>query len=95
MSEPKEKEVTKEEVKLHNSAKDCWIIINKRVYDVTAFISRHPGEGISGQYIEDNAGRDVSAIFDKYHNTDEPFSLLESADKGTEDGIKFVGIIKA
>lgn len=45
------REVTKEEVKLHNRAADCWIIIDKKVYDVTAFIGRHPGEGISGQYV--------------------------------------------
>ncbi len=46
-----ERIVTKEEVKKHNSAADCWIIINDRVYDVTQFVPRHPGEGISGQYI--------------------------------------------
>ncbi len=34
---------TVEEVLQHNTANDCWIIINKRVYNVTSWIPRHPG----------------------------------------------------
>jgi len=31
------------EVKLHNKASDCWIIIDSVVYDVTKFLNAHPG----------------------------------------------------
>ena len=33
---------TREEIKQHNSATDCWIIVKKKVYDVTAFLDTHP-----------------------------------------------------
>ena len=31
------------EIAKHNSASDCWLLINDKVYDVTAAISAHPG----------------------------------------------------
>ena len=27
----------------HNSESSCWLIINNKVYDVTSFLSEHPG----------------------------------------------------
>jgi cytochrome b involved in lipid metabolism len=33
----------KEEVSLHNKENDCWLIIDSKVYDVTKFLSAHPG----------------------------------------------------
>jgi cytochrome b involved in lipid metabolism len=87
--------VTREEFRKHNTKADCWILINDKVYDVTNFVNRHPGEGVSGQYIADNGGRDVSALFEKYHNTEEPFEFLEAADGGvSKDGIIYVGVYK-
>ncbi len=35
--------ITRSEVAKHNSASDCWIIINKNVYNVTLYLSKHPG----------------------------------------------------
>lgn len=35
-----------EELSLHNKASDAWISINRKVYDVTNYINRHPGGSI-------------------------------------------------
>ena len=34
---------TFEEVQKHNTKEDCWIIIKNNVYDITEFLSIHPG----------------------------------------------------
>jgi L-lactate dehydrogenase (cytochrome) len=35
--------VTVEEIKKHSSEKDCWIVVNDVVWDITDFIPTHPG----------------------------------------------------
>lgn len=52
------------EVAKHNSADDCWVVINGYVYDLTRFIPNHPG---GSDVIKYNAGRDVTAIFEPLH----------------------------
>ncbi|OIW04605.1 hypothetical protein TanjilG_18082 [Lupinus angustifolius] len=37
------KTFTFDEVAKHNNVKDCWIIVNGKVYDVTPFLDDHPG----------------------------------------------------
>ncbi|KAG9130114.1 hypothetical protein Leryth_012858 [Lithospermum erythrorhizon] len=34
---------SKEEVSLHNTRTDCWLIIKDKVYDVTSYVEEHPG----------------------------------------------------
>ncbi|GCB61005.1 fatty acid 2-hydroxylase [Scyliorhinus torazame] len=46
-----------DEVQQHTTVDSCWIIHERRVYDVSAFIQRHPG---GEQMIVQRAGRDVS-----------------------------------
>jgi L-lactate dehydrogenase (cytochrome) len=31
------------EVAKHNSKNDCWIVLDSKAYDVTSFLSEHPG----------------------------------------------------
>ncbi|KAI7901507.1 acyl-CoA dehydrogenase/oxidase [Cokeromyces recurvatus] len=59
------KTFTVEEVKLHNNAKDCWIIIEGNVFDVTHFLNEHPG---GKKVILKMAGKDASKQFKTFHN---------------------------
>ena len=62
--------ITAEEVGLHNTAADCWIVIEGKVYDVTAFAPEHPG---GPEFLTDHAGKvtdDVTEDFeDAEHST--------------------------
>ncbi|KAJ1674841.1 hypothetical protein EV182_002454, partial [Spiromyces aspiralis] len=37
------REYTLEEIAKHNKPDDCWVVIHKFVYDVTAYLKFHPG----------------------------------------------------
>ena len=52
--------VTEEEVALHNTPEDLWVIIFGKVYDVTEWQNDHPG----GDFIlQEYGGKDASAMF--------------------------------
>jgi len=54
---------TRAEVARHSTKDDCWVIARNRVYDVTAYVSRHPG----GSYvIASKAGSDVTQHYDHH-----------------------------
>jgi cytochrome b involved in lipid metabolism len=69
--------ITVAEVQKHNTAKDCWTVINNNVYDLTSYIARHPGgesvltaicgkdgtNAFTGQHASDNLPKDVLADF--------------------------------
>ena len=58
---------TIDEVSEHNSKNDCWIIINNDVYDITEFLSEHPG-GVS--ILLTVAGTDATDFFNELHRPD-------------------------
>ncbi|KAJ3719767.1 FMN-dependent dehydrogenase-domain-containing protein [Lentinula raphanica] len=56
-----------QEVSKHNNSKSCWVIINKRVYDVTDFLQEHPG---GSRIILKYAGRDATSAYEPIHPSD-------------------------
>ncbi|MCJ1328108.1 hypothetical protein MMC10_004783 [Thelotrema lepadinum] len=60
------------ELQQHNTDKDCWIVVHKKVYDVTTFLQEHPGgPNVILQY----AGTDATAAYDEIH---APGIIVES-----------------
>ncbi len=55
----------------HDSATDCWMVIQGKVYDVTEFISRHPG----GSVIIRGCGIDATGLFESRPTDNSPHSL--------------------
>lgn len=58
------KSYTLAEIALHKDSKSCWTAINGSVYDVTGWISQHPGG--SGPILS-LCGKDGSPAFDNQH----------------------------
>ena len=55
---------TMTEVASHGTEADCWTAINGSVYDLTSWVSRHPG---GPAFITNLCGTDGSAAFTKKH----------------------------
>ena len=54
---------TLNEVSVHCTPQDCWLVVHGKVYDVTRWVQHHPG----GTLIYVRAGEDCSYLFDAYH----------------------------
>ena len=59
------KKITMEEVKRHKTDKDCWIVLDDRVYDCTNWLKDHPGGPTS---IVMNGGTDATEFFNAIHS---------------------------
>lgn len=58
-STPAENSYSMEQVAKHNSKSDCWLAIDGGVYEVTGFVSVHPG----GEEIVKGCGKDATGLF--------------------------------
>lgn len=59
---PTSKSYTADEVATHKNGLSCWLILDGKVYDVTTFISKHPG----GEAILRGCGKDATQMFAKH-----------------------------
>lgn len=67
---------TTADVSIHNSVDSCWSIINGNVYDLTSYISRHPG---GERNILRICGKDGSSAFEGQHGGESrPENILAS-----------------
>lgn len=68
--------ISRSEVARHNSPQDCWTIIGTGVYDVTSFVSRHPG---GSSAIREMCGKNASEDYLSEHSGQrEPEEWLAS-----------------
>lgn len=75
---------TMAQVAEHNNATSCWTAINKEVYDVTGWISAHPG---GPDKIEGLCGKDGTSMFEGQHSGQgEPNDRLSSFKIGALQG---------
>ncbi|XP_076644790.1 cytochrome b5 [Halictus rubicundus] len=76
-------EYTWQEVAKHNHEKDLWIVYNNGVYDLTKFLTEHPG---GEEALIDSAGKDGTKCFDEIGHTTEAAQLRESYKIGVVKG---------
>ena len=58
MEEVAVRKITRDEVKLHHTDGDCWLIIAGKVYDVSPYMAKHPG---GSDLLKDNSnGKDAT-----------------------------------
>ncbi|MBI5230462.1 MAG: cytochrome b5 domain-containing protein [Candidatus Magasanikbacteria bacterium] len=77
---PSAKSFTLEQIAVHNSATRCWTAVNGNVYDLTQWISQHPGGDTA---ILSMCGLDSSAGFNNQHGGQgKPERVLASFEIG-------------
>lgn len=60
-----QREISMSEVAAANNAQKCWSVINNKVYDLTKFITKHPG---GSQRILSICGKDGTSAFGGQHS---------------------------
>lgn len=71
---------TMADVRMNNTSASCWVAIDGRVYDLTQWISRHPG---GAGAISQLCGTDGTATFTARHGGQpSPSATLDSYDLG-------------
>ena len=66
------------------------LAIKNHIYEVSSFVNKHPGEGINSVYLCEHNHREVSLLFNKFHQTEESEEHLINARAGKHDKIKYI-----
>ncbi|KAL2842686.1 cytochrome b5-like heme/steroid binding domain-containing protein [Aspergillus pseudoustus] len=73
------KRLTYEEVERHASAKDLFVIVHDRVYDITDFLEEHPG---GTDVLLELGGLDATKAFEEVDHSADARELLKSLQVG-------------
>lgn len=65
--------ITLSELAKHNSPNDAWILIHGQIYDITNFLTDHPG---GEEILLENIGMDASLQFDSIGHSESAHELL-------------------
>ncbi|KAF6253509.1 flavohemo protein b5/b5R-like protein [Scenedesmus sp. NREL 46B-D3] len=68
------RDITLEEVWQHQKPDDAWMVLHGKVYNITPYLRFHPG---GADILVKSAGRDGTALFNKYHPWVNAHALLE------------------
>ncbi|KDP41647.1 hypothetical protein JCGZ_16054 [Jatropha curcas] len=77
---------TLSQVAQHKSNKDCWIVIDGRVIDVTNFLEEHPG---GEEVLLESAGKDATKEFKDIGHSNAAQKLLLKYQVGVLPGYTF------
>ncbi|KAF5228139.1 hypothetical protein FANTH_14586 [Fusarium anthophilum] len=78
------------EIKRHNSKGDLWLTIHGNVYDVSDFMTEHPG---GEDALLSQAELDATDAFEDVGHSRDARALLETFEKGKSDKMQAVSII--
>ena len=56
--------ISMDEVAMHNTPDDCWMVLHDQVFDLTDYAPTHPG---SSAMITGSAGTDATVMYDMFH----------------------------
>ncbi|XP_050364545.1 cytochrome b5-like [Argentina anserina] len=65
---------TLEEVSQHSDRKDCWLVIDGKVYDVTKFLEDHPG---GDEVLLSSTGKDATGDFDDVGHSTSARAMMD------------------
>ncbi|WFD14277.1 hypothetical protein MARU1_000278 [Malassezia arunalokei] len=74
------RQITYAELCQHKSEEDLWLVINGKVYDVTKFLSEHPG---GDEVLLTEAGNDATEPFEDVGHSEDARSQLDKLFIGT------------
>ena len=66
---------TRAEVAKHTDSSDLWIIINNKVYNVSAFLNEHPG---GEEALMEQAGQDGTEPFEDIGHSSDARQIMET-----------------
>jgi len=88
-----QRQFTRQEIEKHGTEKDCWIVVDGRVYDATSVLSWHPGGkaailGHAGK-VHQETSDDFASVHDGYAYKKLKDCVLGTVTQKAADFIKF------